>query len=167
MKNFKTAVDGTGTTLVAGKINYLRTLLHGESLQEFDKLASHNTGTSNAHLKFIQEGLFVFFSRLTPFPSRSAQCALQCINLANSLSNTFLPVSRNSKSTSLFSLARAPPRRWPPKNSTRFSYTPSWTARENIPIYRDDILRWRATKLHTSCSKEWKSRKILRSWNNL
>ena len=26
LKNFKTAIDGTGTTSVAGKINYLRTL---------------------------------------------------------------------------------------------------------------------------------------------
>ena len=53
MNNFKTAVDGTGTTSVAGKINYLRTLLHGESLQEFDKLEIHNTVTKNKHLILI------------------------------------------------------------------------------------------------------------------
>ena len=38
MKNLKSAVDGTGTTLASGRINYLRTLLHGESLLEFDGL---------------------------------------------------------------------------------------------------------------------------------
>ena len=36
LKNFKRAVDWTGTTTAAGNINYLRTLLHGEALQEFD-----------------------------------------------------------------------------------------------------------------------------------
>ena len=57
IKNFKRAVDGTGTATTAGKINYLLTLLRGESLLEFDKLSSQNAGTNVAHLKFIQEGL--------------------------------------------------------------------------------------------------------------
>ena len=43
MKNFKRAVDRTGTTVTAGKINYLRTLLRGEALRKFDALASQNT----------------------------------------------------------------------------------------------------------------------------
>ena len=32
MKNFNIAVDGTGTATLAGKINYLRTMLHAEVL---------------------------------------------------------------------------------------------------------------------------------------
>ena len=40
MENFKRAVDGTGTTTAAEKINYLHTLLHGKALREFDELAS-------------------------------------------------------------------------------------------------------------------------------
>ena len=60
MKNSKTAIDGAGEALL--KINYLRTLLLGEALQELDKLAIKDTGTSNAHLKFVQEVLIgVFF----------------------------------------------------------------------------------------------------------
>ena len=33
IKNFKTRIDGTGTTSTAGKINYILTLLRGELLQ--------------------------------------------------------------------------------------------------------------------------------------
>ena len=54
MKNFKRVVDGTGTATVAGNINYPLTILHWESLQDFDKLASQNLGTNNTHLKLIQ-----------------------------------------------------------------------------------------------------------------
>ena len=61
IKNFKTAIDGTGTMLAAVRMNYLLNLLRGEELLYFDKLASQNTGTNNAHLKFIQEGLLGFF----------------------------------------------------------------------------------------------------------
>ena len=57
MKNVKKEDDGTDTNLAAGNINYLCTLSCGEALLEFDELEIQNTGTSNAHLKFIQEGL--------------------------------------------------------------------------------------------------------------
>ena len=62
INNFKRAVDRTGTTVTAGKINYLRTLLRREALREFDELVSHNAGTNNSHLKFIQEGLLGYFT---------------------------------------------------------------------------------------------------------
>ena len=61
MKNFKRAVDGTETTPEALNINYLPTLLRGEAIQEFDKLEIQNTGTNNAHLNLIQEGLLGYF----------------------------------------------------------------------------------------------------------
>ena len=61
MKNFKTALDGKGTTSAAGKINYLRTILRGEALQEVDKTATQNTRENNEHLKFIQEGLLGYY----------------------------------------------------------------------------------------------------------
>ena len=64
MNNFKTAVDGSGTMSATGKINYLRTLIHGEEIQEFDELTSQNTGTSNAHLNFIKEGLLGHFFQI-------------------------------------------------------------------------------------------------------
>ena len=60
-KNFKTAIDGAGTISAAGKINYLRTLLCGDALQEFDKLEIHNTVTKNKHLILIQEILLGTF----------------------------------------------------------------------------------------------------------
>ena len=37
VNNFKTVIDGTRTTSAAVKINYLRTLLRGEALREFEK----------------------------------------------------------------------------------------------------------------------------------
>ena len=61
MKNFKTAIEGTGTALATGKIDYILTLLRGEEPREFDKLASQKTGKRNAHLKFIHEGLLGYF----------------------------------------------------------------------------------------------------------
>ena len=61
LKNFKKAIDGTGTTTVAGWINHLHTMLRGGKLQEFDELASNNNGTTNTHLKQIQEDLLGYF----------------------------------------------------------------------------------------------------------
>ena len=98
-------------------------------------------------------------SKLTPFPSRSARCTVQCVNLAKYTSNSLPPVSQNLPTTSLFSPDRAPPRSFTLKNWTRFSYKPSKTDGQNRLIYRAGILIWRATKLHATCSKEWKSRK--------
>ena len=53
MKNFKTAIDATGATSAAGKINYLRTILCVESQREFDNLENpshrHNKRSYNAH----------------------------------------------------------------------------------------------------------------------
>ena len=60
LKNSKTAINGTGTMSVSGISYYLRTMLHGEALREFDESASQNSGTTNYHLKFIQEGLLGF-----------------------------------------------------------------------------------------------------------
>ena len=61
MNNFKTAIDGTGTTTATIRINYIRTLIHGESPIEFDELASQFTGTTNAHLNLIKEVLLGCF----------------------------------------------------------------------------------------------------------
>ena len=51
LKNLKKAIDRTGTTTVAGQVNYVRTMLRGGALQEFNDLASQNSGTMNANLK--------------------------------------------------------------------------------------------------------------------
>ena len=77
MNNFKSAIDRTGNTLAAGKINYIRTILCGESLREFDKLASQNTGTNNQHLKFTHEGLLGVFQINSLFKQkRTMRCAM-------------------------------------------------------------------------------------------
>ena len=139
MKNFNTTIDRTGPTLAAGKINYLRTLLRGEALLEFEELASHNTGTNNSHLKFIQESLLGCFPPVNNISKqkrlmRRAMCKPRKILFKN-----FPPVSRNRKNISLFFSDQAPPRRFPPKNSTRFSFTASRTDGQNRPIYMVDI----------------------------
>ena len=78
MKNFKRAVDRTVTTTSAGKINYLRTLLHGEELRELDKLSSQNSGTNNTHPKFIQEGFLRYPPPISDLPKqkRAMRCAM-------------------------------------------------------------------------------------------
>ena len=57
MKNFKGVVGRTGKKKAAEKTNYLLTILRGEALQEFEKLAIQNVGTNITPLKLIQEGL--------------------------------------------------------------------------------------------------------------
>ena len=54
MKIFKTAIDGTGTTTVVGRIHSLNTLLRVEALTGFDELEIQVTGMTNAHLNFIK-----------------------------------------------------------------------------------------------------------------
>ena len=61
MKKFKIVIHGTGTTSVAGRIKYLKALLRGESLREFEDLESQVLGTTNSHLNFIKEGLLGYF----------------------------------------------------------------------------------------------------------
>ena len=95
MKNVKRSVDDTGTTTRVGKINYPRTMLHGEAIRDFDELSCQDAGTKNTHLKFIQESLLVYFPRLMTFPSRSSRCAALCVNIETPLSRASPPTSMN------------------------------------------------------------------------
>ena len=61
LRNFKIAIDGTRTTTPPGWIKYLRTMLRGQALREFDKLHSQYGGAINNHLKLIQKGLLEYF----------------------------------------------------------------------------------------------------------
>ena len=56
-KDFKNATDGTGTTSATGRIQFLRTMLRGEALREFDVISSQVGITTNGNLKLIKEGL--------------------------------------------------------------------------------------------------------------
>ena len=51
MKYFKTGIDGTGNTSASGKIQFLCTMLRGESLIEFEVIANQVGSTTNGHLK--------------------------------------------------------------------------------------------------------------------
>ena len=55
LRNFRIAIDGTNRTTASGHINYLRAMLCGTSLREFDELALAGNSTVN-HLKHITEG---------------------------------------------------------------------------------------------------------------
>ena len=52
-------IDGTGMNTAPGRINYLRKMLRGTSLGEFDKLAVVGSLTDN-YLKHITEGLLEY-----------------------------------------------------------------------------------------------------------
>ena len=54
LTNGNKAIKVTGAMTAAVRINFLRTLLRVEALQEFDILASQNNGTTNAHYKKIK-----------------------------------------------------------------------------------------------------------------
>ena len=68
MKDFKTGIDGTGTTSATGKNRFRRTMLRGEALREFVVIAGQVVSTNNTHLKKIKEGLLSYF-----FPQRDKQ----------------------------------------------------------------------------------------------
>ena len=61
MKDFKTVIDGTGTTSATGNIHFMRTMFGGEDQIELDNLAGQVTGTTNIRLKFTKEGLLGYF----------------------------------------------------------------------------------------------------------
>ena len=61
MNDLKTATDGTGTTSATRKIHFLRTMLRGEALREFDVLAGQVGSMTNGHIKLIKEGLIGYF----------------------------------------------------------------------------------------------------------
>ena len=69
MKDFKTGTDGTGTTSAPENIQFLRKMLRGETLWEFDVIASQVGITTNVHLKQIKEVLLSY----PPLPSQRAQ----------------------------------------------------------------------------------------------
>ena len=57
MRNFNIDINEAGNSTVSGRITYVCTMLRSDSLREFDKLAIYNNGTTNSHLKHIQEVL--------------------------------------------------------------------------------------------------------------
>ena len=61
LRNFKIAIDGTGTTTPSGRINYLCMMLCGQALRDFNKLKYQCGGATNNHLKLIQEVLHEYF----------------------------------------------------------------------------------------------------------
>ena len=60
-KNFKTTINGTGSTSTTRRVYHLRDLLCGKALIEFNYLEIQVTGTINTHLNFIKEGLLGYF----------------------------------------------------------------------------------------------------------
>ena len=73
MKDFKTATDGKGSMSTTGKIHFLRNMLHGEALREFNVFAGQVGSMTNMHLKLIKEGLLGYFPPSAHLPIRNAQ----------------------------------------------------------------------------------------------
>ena len=90
MQKFKIAIDGTGTMTMPVRINYLRKILRGGDLREFNELVIQNNGTTNTHLNITKEGLLGYLPILTTYTSRSAQCADQCVNPGNFISRDLM-----------------------------------------------------------------------------
>ena len=77
LKSFRISINGIQTTSVSGRIKYLRKMLHGEALIDFDKLASQNNVTKNAHLKHIKEVLLGYSPLSMPHPRKITRRATQ------------------------------------------------------------------------------------------
>ena len=54
MTYFKNGTDGTGTTSTPGKIQFLRTILCGEALRQFEVITIQVGSKTNGHLKHIK-----------------------------------------------------------------------------------------------------------------
>ena len=61
MMGFKTATDRTGTTSATINIQFLRTILRGEALREFNAITNQVDNTTNGHLKLIKESSLSYF----------------------------------------------------------------------------------------------------------
>ena len=82
LKNFKTVIDRNRAADVIGRINFLHMILHRESLQNFDELASKNNGKENSHLKEIQEGLLKYFTLINTISNKKSAMLRAMKNLA-------------------------------------------------------------------------------------
>ena len=75
LTNAKKAIKRTGTKKFSGRINFLRTLLRGEALGEFDILASQKNGMTNTHYNYIKGGLLEYF---TPYNTLTNKKRAMC-----------------------------------------------------------------------------------------
>ena len=65
LRNFNMTLEASGTLAYTAKIQYLSTLVRGESLRQFDRLSTEVGGTTLGNLESIILGLgFVLFSCL-------------------------------------------------------------------------------------------------------
>ena len=63
LRNFKIAIDRTGTNTHTVRINYLRTMLRGKSIRVFYELSLYGNAINN-HIKRITEGLIEYSTPL-------------------------------------------------------------------------------------------------------
>ena len=128
-------------------------MLRGEALREFDKLANHNAGTNNTHLKFIQETLLKYFPLMNALfkQKRAMQKAMRKpqdlpfkpLTACFTQLNNYPPLFLESKSN----------KRIPPDNLNNIllhAVPNSWGKQD---IYRAGTLKWRSKKLCANYSK--------------
>ena len=84
MKYFKTTTDGTRTTSATENIQFLRMMLHGESLREIDIIASQFGSTTNGYLNLIKEGLLNYFPTINALNKhkRAMRRAMRNLNIS-------------------------------------------------------------------------------------
>ena len=61
LTNFYKVMVGTGTSSTVGKIEFLRTLLQGKALREYNLIFATFGGTMATHLHEIRKGLLKYF----------------------------------------------------------------------------------------------------------
>ena len=64
IKNFKTTFKPSVALSADSKLQYLRNLLHGETIRQFDTLYAQVDSTTETHLRQIVLGLGVYFPLL-------------------------------------------------------------------------------------------------------
>ena len=61
VRKFNTTIAATETLDMGANIQYLRTLVYGESLRQFDSLSADVKSTEKVNTKYIIKGLALYF----------------------------------------------------------------------------------------------------------
>ena len=77
MRNFKMTLEASGTLAASANLQYLRTILCGEALRQFDNLCVQVGSTTTTHLIWIILGLGMYFFLLMHCQSKGVKCAVE------------------------------------------------------------------------------------------
>ena len=77
VRNFKMALEALGTLAASAKLQYLRMILCGEELRQFDIFCYYVVSKNTTHLNHIILGLGIYSTPVNTLSKKSARCATE------------------------------------------------------------------------------------------